>query len=296
MTPRFTVIVPLYNKAGTIKRTLESIQRQTYRAEHIIVVDDNSTDGSAEIVKSLELPTVQLVHRKAAGPGGYAARNLGVENATTDWVCFLDADDVWLDHHLESAAEIIESVSSINAIFFGRRILAEGNLQRDINVSCARVYRFEELVEMYAERNLFHIDTLLIRRSAFLQMRGFRTDMGWRRGGDSEMFLRLIRDVGPVYVSGCITSVYDTRFSSIVSNDENVVSEHPVHQIVSTALRVQPDPETTVSIAQESLLMRCAMGWFDKGCGAVCISDPVGLCSRTKARDFRAGFLSCWVR
>ena len=232
MTPRFTVIVPLYNKAGTIKRTLESIQRQTYRAEHIIVVDDNSTDGSAEIVKSLELPTVQLVHRKAAGPGGYAARNLGVENATTDWVCFLDADDVWLDHHLVSAAEIIESVSSINAIFFGRRILAEGNLQRDINVSCARVYRFEELVEMYAERNLFHIDTLLIRRSAFLQMRGFRTDMGWRRGGDSEMFLRLIRDAGPVYVSGRITSVYDTRFSSIVSNDENVVSEHPVHQTV----------------------------------------------------------------
>ncbi len=236
MVPRFTVIVPLYNKAGTITRTLESIQRQTFPADEVVVVDDNSNDGSAEIVTSMNLPTVQLLHRESPGPGGYAARNCGVERAKTDWVCFLDADDVWLEHHLESAASVIDSNPEINAIFFGRRILADGDVRRDICVATDRVYSFEELVEGYAERNLFHVDTLLIRRSVFSSMGGFRTDRGWRRGGDSEMFLRLIRDAGPVFLSSQITSVYDTRFSSIVTDGDNVQCEHPIQQAVRDML------------------------------------------------------------
>jgi Glycosyl transferase family 2 len=101
-----SVVVPLYNKATYIERTLRSIAAQTVQPLEIIVVNDGSTDDGPAVVKGLieaELGPIQLVHQPNLGPG--AARNHGLRLATGSHIAFLDADDEWLPLFLETAGQ-----------------------------------------------------------------------------------------------------------------------------------------------------------------------------------------------
>lgn len=91
--PTVSVVVPCYNAARWIGATLRSVLAQGWPALEVIVVDDGSTDGSAEAVAQA-FPQVRLL-RKANG-GVASARNAGLAAATGDWVAFVDADDLWL--------------------------------------------------------------------------------------------------------------------------------------------------------------------------------------------------------
>ena len=88
-----SVIIPLYNKAASIRRTLRSVVEQRVQPREIIVVDDGSTDGSAEIVQSLNAPLVRLLRQQNQGVS--AARNRAMAEASGRWVALLDGDDVW---------------------------------------------------------------------------------------------------------------------------------------------------------------------------------------------------------
>jgi glycosyltransferase involved in cell wall biosynthesis len=89
---KVSVIIPAYKAAGTIRRALESLVRQTRRPDEILVVDDGSPDDLAEAVRPYG-GTVTLV-RKSNG-GAASARNAGIERATGEMIAFLDADDYW---------------------------------------------------------------------------------------------------------------------------------------------------------------------------------------------------------
>ena len=101
-----SIVIPLYNKAEMVARTLRSVVGQTCEDYEIIVVDDGSTDGSAEIVESLHIPRLRLVHRENAGVS--AARNLGIREAKGEFVAFLDADDEWQPHYLATQLSLAE--------------------------------------------------------------------------------------------------------------------------------------------------------------------------------------------
>ena len=112
---KFSVIIPLYNKAPYILKALESVLAQTYADYELIIIDDGSTDGSAEIVEAiLQDPASRLIasspHRliRQANSGVSAARNNGVAQAYGDYIAFLDADDWWEPTYLEHMAQLIE--------------------------------------------------------------------------------------------------------------------------------------------------------------------------------------------
>ncbi|MGB7406786.1 MAG: glycosyltransferase family A protein, partial [Pacificimonas sp.] len=106
---RVSVVIPLYNKAPHIVETTDSAFAQTRPPDEIVVVDDGSTDGGLALVKTLGDPRINIFERSPPGPGGYAARNLAIENATGDWIAFLDADDVWHPDHLADLAAAVEA-------------------------------------------------------------------------------------------------------------------------------------------------------------------------------------------
>ena len=112
---KFSVIIPLYNKAPYIRKALESVLAQTYADYELIIIDDGSTDGSAEIVEAiLQDPASRLIasspHRliRQANSGVSATRNNGVAQASGDYIAFLDADDWWEPTFLEKMAQLIE--------------------------------------------------------------------------------------------------------------------------------------------------------------------------------------------
>ena len=111
-----SIVIPLYNKARHIARAIQSVLDQTYSDFELVVVNDGSTDGSAEVVKTFEDPRVRLVHREHFDSwGGHAARNLGIAEARADLIAFLDADDEWMPEHLETIRRIAKNYPECGA-------------------------------------------------------------------------------------------------------------------------------------------------------------------------------------
>ena len=106
-----SVVIPLYNKQSAIVATLQSVLAQTYTNYEIIVVDDGSTDGSAEVAEATLLashlsPLAFRLIRKLNG-GVCSARNRGIQEAKYDYIALLDGDDLWDEHFLEEQVKLI---------------------------------------------------------------------------------------------------------------------------------------------------------------------------------------------
>lgn len=105
-----SVVIPLYNKADKIEKTLKSVFAQTYTDYEIVIVDDGSTDGSAAIVEQIKDSHIRFISQNNAGVS--AARNRGIFEANGEYIAFLDADDEWKENYLETQVNMIKKFPS----------------------------------------------------------------------------------------------------------------------------------------------------------------------------------------
>jgi glycosyltransferase involved in cell wall biosynthesis len=104
------VVVPVFNRADTVRRSLASVLAQTVDDFELIVVDDGSTDDSGAVISRLSDPRIHLL-RSERNRGVSAARNLGARAARAPLLAFLDADDVWRPRFLEYCAAVLHDRS-----------------------------------------------------------------------------------------------------------------------------------------------------------------------------------------
>ncbi len=98
---RISVIIPVYNAQKYVKRCIESVCQQSYPEYEIIIVDDGSTDNSAQICKELAAKHSNIKYIAQSNKGVSAARNLGMQNATGQYLVFIDSDDYVLNDMLQ---------------------------------------------------------------------------------------------------------------------------------------------------------------------------------------------------
>ena len=118
---KFTAVIPLYNKAEHIGRALRSALSQTCQDFEVIVVDDGSTDGGGDIVRGFNDTRIHLIRQDNAGVS--AARNLGIAEARGKWIAFLDADDAWKPHYLETIWSLTDKYPKAGAYATGYEIV-----------------------------------------------------------------------------------------------------------------------------------------------------------------------------
>lgn len=212
----FSVVVPLYNKGPHIERALASALGQSLAAFEIIVVDDGSSDGGYEWVKAQSNKLIRHEQRNAAGPGGYAARNRGIEMARGEWVAFLDADDEWRPDHLAQLAAALEQAKEpdrVVTLFSGYEDIFPGD-RRETDPFTRRFaggaveMDFGTLLHHWVALNASPIWTsaTACRRSSVLEA-GLFPEGRCRRGGDKDTWLR-VAHLGQVVYTGAITANY----------------------------------------------------------------------------------------
>lgn len=101
----FSVIIPCYNQGQYLAQAIESVLDQTLKPKEIIVIDDGSTDNSADVARSYKNQGVRLIQQ--VNKGLSSARNTGIMNATGEYIFPLDADDMMAENCLERVADVI---------------------------------------------------------------------------------------------------------------------------------------------------------------------------------------------
>ena len=123
-----SVIIPAYNGAAYIDQAIASILNQTYGNYEIIVIDDGSTDNTAQIVSQYSVKFIQQANQGVA-----QARNKGLEVASGKYIAFLDQDDYFLPHKLAYQVGLLERQAHIGIVNSGWQIVNElGNLQAEV--------------------------------------------------------------------------------------------------------------------------------------------------------------------
>ncbi len=114
-----TVVIPSYNRKTILGRTLDSVLNQTYSNLEVIIVDDNSDDGTYELFSSHEDKRVKVVKHQI-NKGGASARNTGIRMAKGEFIAFLDSDDEWVKDKVEKQLKHFEKVGDDNTILFAQ--------------------------------------------------------------------------------------------------------------------------------------------------------------------------------
>lgn len=124
---KISIIIPLYNKAKYVTKCLASVKKQTFADFEVIIVNDGSTDNSVEIVNQFQDERIKLINKKNGGPS--SARNRGIQEATGDWILFLDADDLLLPFALEYLYNLTLQNSGIDYFCCNYLLQIDGKFQ-----------------------------------------------------------------------------------------------------------------------------------------------------------------------
>ncbi len=112
-----SVIIPTFNRARFLGEALDSVLGQTYSDLEVIVVDDGSSDGTAELMATRTRDDARVRYVRQANRGASAARNAGLDAATGDFIAFLDSDDAWQPWHLELTLACLEQAPEAGLIW-----------------------------------------------------------------------------------------------------------------------------------------------------------------------------------
>lgn len=184
-----TVVIPVYNGEATIVRAVESVLAQTYRSIEIIVIDDGSTDGTAQVLQPY-LSRIRYVYQENQERS--AARNHGLRLAEGEYIAFLDADDGWLPEKVAVQIKVFAQYPSAGLVSVGRKSLPEGQLGKLTGSSVPQDdYKIRQVsfAELVCRNWVGSPSQVMVRQEVLQRVGGF--DINLHQGDDWELWCRI---------------------------------------------------------------------------------------------------------
>lgn len=189
--PPVSVVIPTHNRAAEVQRSIRSVLAQTVPPREIIVVDDGSTDDTAN---ALQVFGLSIRYVRQENRGGGAARNHGVAESANEWIAFLDSDDVWEPDHLERLWAAVEATGGSADLYFDDLGGGFGEPSHTSwTVAGFKPSSPHELIQdgtawVLVDNHPMLIPASLVRRRAFLEVGGFWEEL--RTAHDTHFFLK----------------------------------------------------------------------------------------------------------
>ncbi|UFP96580.1 glycosyltransferase [Gloeobacter morelensis] len=185
--PKVSVVIPAFNALRYLPRTVDSALAQSFGDFEVLIVDDESTDGTADWVRTIADRRVRLLEQK--NQGAAAARNAGIRQARGEYIAFLDADDLWEPAKLERQVACLDARPEVGVVYTWVRVIDQdgeptGSLYRPGDEG--RIW--PQLVRV----NNIYPSAAMVRRQCFERVGLF--DLELRFAEDWEMWLRIAAD------------------------------------------------------------------------------------------------------
>jgi glycosyltransferase involved in cell wall biosynthesis len=203
--PLVSVIIPVFNCEQFIAEAIDSVLQQGYDPLEIVVIDDGSTDKTADVVKGL---SGNIFYHYQNNAGIAEARNKGLELAGGEWIGFIDADDVWLDNKLNLQAGILSQNPDIEMVI-GFLVPLPFENRNDVT---------EKQIKTGKIALALQLGSTLIRKSVFNKIGGFDPELTMAE--DSDWFFRVMEADVRVHVLQEIVQLYR-------QHDNNITKDKP---------------------------------------------------------------------
>jgi glycosyltransferase involved in cell wall biosynthesis len=197
---RISVIIPTYNRAKTLPRALDSVYAQTHQADEVILVDDGSVDGTCEMLAE-RYPACRYLTQQNQGVS--SARNLGISQASGDWIALLDSDDAWRPEKLALQSEALAAHPHLRLCHSEEIWIRNGvrvNAMRKHAKSGGRIF------QQCLPRCVISPSSVLLHRSLFEQYGLFDTALPACE--DYDLWLRLCAHEEVLFIDKALTIKY----------------------------------------------------------------------------------------
>jgi len=217
--PSVSVVIPTYNRASCIGRSIESVLDQSFSDFELIVIDDCSDDNTEQVVGIYSDPRIKYF-KSSTNQGGAAARNMGIEVAKGQFIAFQDSDDVWFPDKLEECMKAFSDADGNIGVVFSRYIkrhdgiiylVPRVTLPKCIPAGCRDIMN----------TNYIGTPTAVVKTELLRKVGGFDPSMA--RYQDWEIFIRLSENCDMRYISRPLVQAYVSK-DSISSSDQSHLS------------------------------------------------------------------------
>lgn len=215
-----SVIMPAYNASNYIEEAIASVVVQTYVDWELIIVDDGSTDTTAEKVQTwLEKESRIQYYYQDNGKQG-KARNLGISKSKGEYLAFLDADDLWMPEKLEIQIEQIKQnnidlVFSDSYRFVNKEVM---DVSRRMNVKTT-FFNGKKAVQLFLEANRIPILTVLVKKEKVEAVGCFSESTGIQNAEDYHLWLKLLISNAAFYSFDTVLAKYRLHDNSVTAQD-----------------------------------------------------------------------------
>jgi glycosyltransferase involved in cell wall biosynthesis len=190
MSPRVSIVIPTYNRAADLTRALTSVMQQTWKEWEVLVVDNHSTDDTAEVVQSFRDQRIRMLSVRNHGVIA-VSRNLGVANSSADYVAFLDSDDWWAPRKLERS--VIELDSGADIVYHDLYLARSPRNGWRLRRAATRPLSSPVFKCLRERGNVLTNSSVVVRRAMLLDIGGLSEDPGLTSWEDYDCWLRLAR-------------------------------------------------------------------------------------------------------
>ena len=239
-----SVVIPLYNKEAYIERALRSVSEQSTKIDEVIIVDDGSTDKSIQVLDILKDKISHKLISLKKNMGVSHARNLGVSHSSSDYVCFLDADDYWLPDFVKKMHSVILSNKHCSLLSVGYKYKTKGGYQEaKVNVKKNTGLLFEKIEDYFSVALSGDLpvtsSSVCVKKTCFIKSGGF--DESQAMGEDQLLWARLSYSEIMIFVPE-ILSVYDISVtdSACRAVDKTIVPSYVNELVKDVELNLAP--------------------------------------------------------